>query len=306
VPELPEVETIARALEAVLPGRVIARAVLSAPDLYRRGSRRLSWLSGGRIRSVGRFGKAILFRIDAPRAPHERALVVHLGMTGKFLFRGAGAAPLLLRGDGVSSGQDDASVREGARRHRHGRFVFEDGVELDYIDPRRFGYFYAGSPDGLADTLNIGPDPFDMRPAMLARALDGRTAPIKALLLDQRLISGLGNIYVDELLFDTKIHPLTPGGRTAARAGDLLAAARRVLRRALRAGGTTFRDYRRPDGSTGSYQRRLSAYGREGEPCVRCGAAIVRIVVGGRGTHLCPRCQRSPRRRPPRGRAAAR
>jgi formamidopyrimidine-DNA glycosylase len=295
VPELPEVETIARGLDAALAGRVIERATLHARDLYRPGSRRLEWLAGGRIRSVERFGKAILFHIDAPPARGargERVLVVHLGMTGKFLLAGSGGSPVLPRGDGTSSRPDPATAR-----HLHGRFVFRGGGELYYIDPRRFGYFYAGSPEGLSATLNIGPDPFQTRSAALARALSGRTAPVKALLLDQRLISGLGNIYVDELLFETGIHPSTPGVAAAPQARDILTAARRVLRRALRAGGTTFRDYRRPDGSRGAFQRRLVVYGRAGEACVRCGAKVVRIVVAGRGTHLCPRCQRAPRSR---------
>lgn len=274
MPELPEVETIARRLQGVLPGRTIARARLGAADLYRRGSRRLPSLNGGRIRNVERLGKAILFRIDAPAAPSERALVVHLGMTGRFDFLEGG---------------------RGARKagkHRHGRIVFEDGSELHYIDPRRFGYFFVGDIGGLPEALNIGPDPFQTQPRALSRILEGRSASVKALLLDQRLVSGLGNIYVDELLFLSRVHPSTPGAAVAAEAGLILRASRRVLRRALRWGGTTLRDYRRPDGSRGRFQLRLHVYGREGEPCPRCGSRIEKMVVAGRGTHVCPSCQR--------------
>jgi formamidopyrimidine-DNA glycosylase len=276
MPELPEVETIARRLQGALPGRTIAHARLGAADLYRRGSRRLPSLDGGRIRAVERLGKAILFRIDAPAAPTERALVVHLGMTGRFDFL-------------------DGTPGESARRavkHRHGRVVFEDGSELHYIDPRRFGYLFVGGTEGLPEALNIGPDPFQTRPRALSRILEGRSASIKALLLDQRLISGLGNIYVDELLFLSRVHPATPGAAVAADAGLILNASRRVLRRALRWGGTTLRDYRRPDGSSGRFQLRLRVYGREGEPCPRCRGRIEKMVVAGRGTHVCPSCQR--------------
>jgi formamidopyrimidine-DNA glycosylase len=145
--------------------------------------------------------------------------------------------------------------------------------------------------EGLRETLNIGPDPFEMRPRMLAATLDHRSAPVKSLLLNQKLIAGLGNIYVDEALFGAGIHPTTPGCEVAAGAGELLTVIRRVLRRAIRHRGTTLRDYRTLDGDSGAFQLRLSAYGREGEPCRRCSSPIERIVMGGRGTHFCPRCQ---------------
>jgi formamidopyrimidine-DNA glycosylase len=173
----------------------------------------------------------------------------------------------------------------------HAVFLFAGGGELRYYDPRRFGFFFVGTRGGLAKTLNIGPDPFQMKPKTLARILHNRTAPIKSLLLDQRIISGLGNIYVDEALFRAGMHPLTPGGRAAAGAGELLGNIRAVLKRAIRHGGTTFRNYRTHDGSKGAYQRRLAVYGREGERCRRCGGRIKRIVLGGRSTHFCPRCQ---------------
>jgi formamidopyrimidine-DNA glycosylase len=275
MPELPEVETVVRELSPVLPGRSIARARLSAPDLYRRGSARLGTLAGARIHSVERFGKAILIRLQAVRGTGERLLVVHLGMTGRLLFA--------------------ADARQVPRvRHLHARIRFADGSELVYIDPRRFGYLFVGDRAGVAASLDIGPDPFAMQPRDLARRLAGRRAPLKALLLDQHLVSGLGNIYVDELLFAVRVHPLTPGDGAARDAGRILRAARVILSRAIRARGTTIRDYRRPDGSSGEFQRRLSVYGRDGEACPRCGTRIERLEVAQRGTHFCPRCQPAP------------
>lgn len=270
MPELPEVETIARGLAAVLPGRVIARAALTAPDLYRRGSRRMGWIRGARVRSVERIGKAI--RFDLESAGGERVMVSHLGMTGRFVFekRRAGGAPPL---------------------HRHGRWVFADGAVLEYIDPRRFGYFYLAPPGSLREALNMGPDPFEIRPRDLERVFAGRRTSVKALLLNQRLIAGMGNIYVDEALFLARVHPLTPAGEAVDRARTILDASRRVLRRAIRFSGTTLRDYRRLDGDTGGFGARLRVYGRDGERCVRCGSVIERVVVVARGTHFCPSCQ---------------
>ncbi|MDH4038226.1 MAG: bifunctional DNA-formamidopyrimidine glycosylase/DNA-(apurinic or apyrimidinic site) lyase [Candidatus Krumholzibacteria bacterium] len=293
MPELPEVETVVRELAPVLPGRTVVRARLTAPDLYRRGSLRVGTLAGARIEGVERFGKAIMMRLQAGRAgvvdgapaasgggviddrTRELFLVVHLGMTGKLLFA--------------------ADARQVPREaHLHARILFADGSELRYVDPRRFGYFFVGDGAAVAASFDFGPDPFAMRPRELARRLSGRRAPLKALLLDQRIVSGLGNIYVDELLFATRIHPLTPGDAAVAQAARLLRAARVILERAIAASGTTIRDYRRPDGSSGAFQLRLSVYGREGKACRRCRTVIERIEVSQRGTHLCPRCQPAP------------
>jgi formamidopyrimidine-DNA glycosylase len=272
MPELPEVETIARGLCESLVGRTIVRASLRAPDLYRRGSRRIAWINGCRVRGVSRLGKAIHFDLLSYHR-HERVLIVHLGMTGRFGFY-------------VSRNDEPRGVR-----HRHGRWAFSDGSVLHYVDPRRFGFWWLGHPSEVAGALGIGPDPFQMKPRALERVLSGRTASIKSLLLNQRLISGLGNIYVDELLFAAGIHPGAAGGEVVDRAGDILSCARRVLRRAIKWNGTTFRDYRTPDGARGSFQLRLSVYGREGETCRKCGNQIEKLLVAGRGTHVCPRCQ---------------
>jgi len=269
MPELPEVESVVRGLAGPLGGRTILRARLTSRDLYRRGSRPLAGVVGSKIISVERLGKAILFQIEAPGP----VLVVHLGMTGSLLLER----------------RDDARRR---RKHRHATIDLDDGTRVVYVDPRRFGFFWIGpGGDDLEGELNIGPDPFQMTARELRRRLGRRKAPIKSLLLNQRLISGLGNIYADEILFYARIHPLTPGSATSARAGVLLRQTRRILRKAIARGGTTIRDYRRTDGSAGEFQRQLAVYGREGEPCIRCGTAVRRTVVASRGTHYCPSCQ---------------
>ncbi len=273
MPELPEVETVVRELRERLPGAVITRAVVTAPDMYRRDSRDVATLEGARVATVERIGKAILIRCEGPAG--ELDLAVHLGMTGRLLWT--------------------AREQEPALAHLHARWGLSGGAELRLVDPRRFGYVLVGAPDAVRANLAIGPDALSITPEEFARALRGRRAPIKALLLDQRIVAGLGNIYVDESLFLARVHPSTSGERAARRAREILAAARRVLSRAIEARGTTLRDYRRPDGSTGEFQIKLRVYGREGEGCIRCRARIRRIEVGQRGTHFCPRCQRAPR-----------
>jgi formamidopyrimidine-DNA glycosylase len=275
MPELPEVETVVRELREHLPGRDIVRASLTASDLYRTGSARVTALGGAHIESVNRRGKAILISLRAHRGKPDR-LVVHLGMTGQLEWNAASA------------------LREKPK-HLHGRIRFSDGSELRYIDPRRFGFIFVGTSKAVDETLRMGPDPFEMKDADLAERLTGRKAPIKSLLLDQHIVSGLGNIYVDEALHRIQMHPLTPGARAAKHAAEILDAARVILDRAITARGTTIRDYRRTDGATGEFQIKLSVYGRDGEKCPRCGSVIKRIVVSQRGTHFCPHCQRSPR-----------
>lgn len=275
MPELPEVETVVRELREHLPGRDIVKASLSASDLYRRGSARVTALGGAHVDSVNRRGKAILIALAARGGKPDR-LVVHLGMTGQLEWNAADA------------------VRTRPK-HLHARIHFVDGSELRYIDPRRFGFIFVGTAAAVEATLEMGPDPFEMADTELAAALSKRSAPIKSLLLDQHIVSGLGNIYVDEALYRVKVHPLTPGARAAKHAAAILDAARVILENAIRARGTTIRDYRRTDGATGEFQIKLNAYGREGEQCLRCGSAIRKIVVSQRGTHFCPHCQKTPR-----------
>jgi formamidopyrimidine-DNA glycosylase len=268
MPELPEAESIARGLSGRVTGLVILRARMARRDLYRTGSRPLASLAGSRITGVGRLGKAIVFRFDPP----ERVLAVHLGMTGNLVY-------------------EPADSRPERQSHRHAVLHLENGARIAYFDPRRFGFFWIGSPDAIEKRLNVGPDPFSMGTQEFCRRLRRRTAPIKSLLLNQRLMSGLGNIYADEVLFHAGIHPLTPGTCVVQSAGVLLAQARAVLKRAIRHRGTTIRDFRDADGRRGGFQRRLAVYGREGEDCVRCGRPIEKTVVAARSTYFCRICQ---------------
>jgi formamidopyrimidine-DNA glycosylase len=270
MPELAEVETIVRSLRKSLVKRRVLRARLRPPSLYRRGSLRVGWLAGRTIARVERVGKNAVFRFDP-----LGIMTVNLGMTGQLLLissKDARAAP--------------------PKKHLHGRFFFEDGSELRYYDPRRFGYIYVAPSCDFSGELHIGPDPFQCDARHLRRKLQGRKAAIKTLLLSQRVVSGLGNIYSDETLFDARIDPRTPGSRAAAHASKILASARRILDRAIAHGGSTIRDYLRPDGSQGRAQEHHAVYGRKGQPCLRCGTPIEKIVLSGRGTHFCPVCQK--------------
>jgi formamidopyrimidine-DNA glycosylase len=269
LPELPEVETIVRCLRRPLVSRRIVRAGLRPASLYRKGSLRVAALAARAIVGVERAGKNAVFRFDPPGV-----MVVNLGMTGQLVLHPAcGCLP------------------EAPRRHLHGRFALDDGTELRYYDARRFGFFFVTRESDVFAALGIGPDPFDADPRYLAGKLAGRDAAIKTLLLDQRILSGIGNIYADESLFDARIDPRRSGGSVVRRAEALLSSARRILASAIAHKGSTIRDYRRPDGSRGGFQHLHAVYGREGEPCVKCGAAIRKVVLGGRGTHFCPRCQ---------------
>ena len=268
MPELPELETIVTGLRPLLVGRSIVRTWLRYRTLYRRGSLRLPWIKGRAIVAVERIGKNALFRFE-PSA----LMVINLGMTGRLLVAaGSGVPP--------------------SNKHLHARIYLDGGDELRYYDARRFGHIYIAESCDFRHDLNIGLDPFAADSRYLRTALDHRKAPIKSLLLDQRILSGIGNIYADEMLFYAEIDPRTPGDRVAPHAARLLKHARSVLKDAIRHGGSTLRDYRRSDGSAGEFQRYHAVYGRAGEHCIECGSEIRKIVLSGRGTHFCPNCQR--------------
>jgi formamidopyrimidine-DNA glycosylase len=279
VPELPEVETVRRALEPALLGRQIDRAEILDRRLTRpvEPESLAAALVGERVAAVERRGKYLVVRFGA-----GSALLVHLRMTGSF-----GLAP-----------------PEGLPEDPHRRAVvtLDDGTEVAYRDVRRFGTWAWLDRDEIEPYLDVrlGPEPFGeaFTPAFLRERLAGRRAPLKAALLDQRTVAGLGNIYADEALWRARLHPRREAG--TLRPGDLREL-REAVREALALGierrGSTLRDYRRPDGASGSMQEEFRVYGRGGEPCERCGTPIERIVVGGRGTWYCPRCQRAPRGR---------
>lgn len=284
MPELPEVETIVRDLARPLTGATIDRFDLRRHDVLRAGADRLQSLAGRRIAAVTRQGKRIVIETtsgdsaDATRKNTARdtmQIVIHLGMSGR-LSLSPTAAPL--------------------KPHTHLRVSLggrED--ELRFRDPRRFGgvwLFGTGEvPSALPYVGALGPDALTISSKQLTPILNARRQ-IKALLLDQRRIAGLGNIYADEALFRAGVHPLTPASQLApAKIAKLARAIRTVLQAALRFGGTTLIDYRRPDGQAGSYAAHHRVYGREGKPCMRCGKKITRIVAAGRSSHFCPRCQ---------------
>lgn len=274
MPELPEVETVRRRLRPVLEGATIARAEIVDSRLTRPVDPAFvaDALVGERIAAVERRGKYLLWRLDS-----GRTLVVHLRMTGALRHAPAGELP------------DDA--------YRRATLALDTGAEVGYRDVRRFGTWELLDDGHLRPYLaaRLGPEPLapSFTAARLARLLEGRRAPIKAFLLDQRRLAGVGNIYADEALWRARIHPRRPAGELRH---DEIARLHRAIRAALRRGvelqGSTLRDYVTPDGESGGMQREFHVYGRLGEPCDRCGRPIERTVVAGRGTWLCPHCQR--------------
>ena len=275
MPELPEVETVRRRLEPVLRGRRLDRVEILDARLTRPHDPLgvAAELTGERVAEVDRRGKYLILRFES-----GRALLIHLRMTGTLL---AGAAP-----------DADPHLRAVVR--------LDDGAELAYRDVRRFGTWLLAEPDEVGPYLDarLGREPLEaaFTTRRLAEALAGRRAPVKAAILDQRRLAGVGNIYADEALWRARIHPLRPAGELDEHE---LRALHRGIRDALRAGiarqGATLRDYRTPDGGSGGMQHEFKVYGREGEPCERCGRPIEKIRAAGRGTWLCPGCQQLAR-----------
>ena len=273
MPELPEVETVRRQIAPVLEGATITRAEILDQRLTRPVDPVVvaDALVGERIATVERRGKYLLWRLES-----GRTLVVHLRMTGSLRHAPTGGLP------------DDA--------HRRARLVLDTGAEIGYRDVRRFGTWELLDDGHLRPYLasRLGPEPLapSFTAARLESLLTGRRAPVKAFLLDQRRLAGVGNIYADEALWRARIHPLRAAGELDAdEVSRLHRAVRASLRRGVELQGSTLRDYATPNGSTGGMQSEFHVYGRLGEPCDRCGWPIERIVVGGRGTWLCPRCQ---------------
>ncbi len=274
VPELPEVETVRRQIAPALVGATIVDAEIVDPRLTRPVEPSLvaGALVGERIADVDRRGKYLLIRLAS-----GRTLVVHLRMTGSLRHAPAGELP------------DDA--------HRRATLRLDTGTEVAYRDVRRFGTWELLDEGHLRPYLatRLGPEPLgaSFSSARLAQLAAGRTAPVKSFLLDQRRIAGIGNIYADEALWRARVHPRRPAGELGA---EELARLHRAIRAALRKGvalqGSTLREYVTPNGTPGGMQREFHVYGRHGEPCDRCGSAIERTVIGGRGTWFCPVCQR--------------
>jgi formamidopyrimidine-DNA glycosylase len=273
MPELPEVETVRRVIEPGLAGARIDRATITDARLTRPFDPTLvaAELEREQVAAVRRRGKYLLIEMSS-----GRVLLVHLRMTGSFRIASHGQLP------------DDG--------HRRAVLSMDNGSDVGYRDVRRFGTWELLEPGDVEAYLaeRLGPEPLD--PQLTARALGalmaGRRAPIKAFLLDQRRVAGLGNIYVDEALWHARVHPRRPAGSLdAVETGRLHRAMRHALRRGIARQGATLRDYAAPDGASGEMQDEFRAYGRAGEPCHRCRTPLERIVVGGRGTTFCPICQ---------------
>lgn len=273
MPELPEVETVRRYLAPVVEGRRLVEVEVRHPRTGRRNASPTDVgdrLRGRVVRRLDRIGKFLLGSLDS-----EMIWVTHLGMSGRVTV---------------------ASPGEPEQLHTHFIARTDAGDEVRLVDPRTFGFVAVFTPEELLSQLNLGRDALSDLPRspQLAAALTGRTAPIKSLLLDQRIIAGLGNIYADEVLHRARVRPTRPGGALSKlEVARLRGAIKPLLEAGIAAGGTSLSDlaYLLPDGRAGEYRDRLRVYGREGQPCRRCGSEIERVVVGGRSSYFCPNCQ---------------
>ena len=283
MPELPEVETVVRTLAPRLVGWSIKSVSTSASRVFRDQQGLIAaTLPGRTVRAVRRYGKNILIELDG------NLLRVHLGMTGKLLFASSDAEAMV-------STHPHATlwlrriIPEDSEQSR------EESAVLVFDDSRQFGRFEL-MPPNEADPLALGPEPLEVPLDEFVGMLKARGGAIKNVLLNQRFLRGLGNIYTDEALFLARIHPLTAASRVKrAKAAVLHESIRLLLEEAIARGGSSISDYVDADGRRGNFQDRHQVYGKEGKPCPRCASAIRRIVVGQRGTHFCPRCQVAPR-----------
>jgi formamidopyrimidine-DNA glycosylase len=275
MPELPEVETVVRELRPRLVGRRIAQVQVGKRPLRRRW--RAQWgpeLVGKRVQEIRRRGKWILLCLD-----QECHLVLHLGMTGQLTVEPAHAP---------------------VRNHTHLLFGLDrGGKQLRFRDVRRFGSATLfAAPEEVEQFFlesGLGPEPFDLNPKYWQERLADSMRCLKAILLDQRVVAGVGNIYADESLFEARLHPALVGKDTTGRqAQRLRKAIVAVLHRAIDKRGSSIRDYIGGSGRKGEFQEEFCVYGRTGLPCLCCGKAIVCVRLAGRSTHYCPRCQKSP------------
>lgn len=263
-------------LASRLVGRRFVQVSVGEKSLRRQSPARelKRWLVGRKIMDLSRRGKYLIFALEG-----GATLLVHLGMTGHLLL-----------------GSEDRPLPP--LPHVHLFFQVEGGLELIYQDVRRFGQVLIYPPGVEPDPIKeVGREPFsrEVTPRWLASRARGRSRPIKNFLLDGRILAGLGNIYACEILFAAGIHPAAPaGGLSLKDWGRILRETRRILKEAIRQGGTTVANYLNSQGEAGLFQVQLLVYGREGEPCRRCGALIVRLVQAGRSTFFCPKCQKSP------------
>jgi formamidopyrimidine-DNA glycosylase len=302
VPELPEVETVRRGLEPVMVGARITRIELRRQGLRIPFPPRFAErLAGRRIEALSRRAKYLLAALDS-----DETLIMHLGMSGRFL---------IVAEEERERRPTAAFTHDAGRLPAHDHVVFHlEGpagrCRVIFNDMRRFGFMDLAASEGVETCRHLaglGVEPLGnaLSGQVLARLFAGRRTPLKAALLDQRLVAGLGNIYVCEALFRARLSPETPAGALATKSGEatpaaeeLAAAIRTVLDEAIAAGGSTLRDYAQADGSLGYFQHAFRVYGREGEPCVAkgCDGVVLRKVQSGRSTFFCPRCQKPLRR----------
>jgi formamidopyrimidine-DNA glycosylase len=278
MPELPEVETVVRGLQSVLPGTRIVTVRLGKTDFIDDPASVEQFVPGNRVREVRRYGKFVVIGFESPAGSSRNpALLIHLGMTGQL----------------VTCPSEAAVVP-----HTHVFFSLDNGRELRYTDIRRFGQmrFLSGETE-LADIEGLGLDPLEASEEQFVAALRGRRARVKALLLDQRVLRGMGNIYTDESLWRARIHPARLA--TSLKQNELRSlyrTVRAVLTEAIRLRGSSISDYVDSQGERGEFQRRHRAYQREGKKCFRCGNSIRRMIVAGRSSYFCAKCQRPPRK----------
>ncbi len=298
MPELPEVETVCRQLDPELSGRRIESLEVLDPRWCRpTPPRKLERaVAGATIEGLGRRGKYLLLALDG-----KRTLVMHLRMTGNLV---------LVEGERKLDPSEGRRLYEAERstseRHLRARFRLDDGREVWFTDPRRFGEAFLIANRKLGERFaNLGVEPLsaDFTHDALGAMAAGRTAPLKSFLLDQSGVAGVGNIYADEALFRARLHPLSPAGSMKAEHREALRdAVVAALEAGIDGGGASIDDYRDGRGEKGTMQDEFLVHTREGEPCLRCETAIVRIVVSGRSTYYCPNCQVRLRKRPRRRR----
>jgi formamidopyrimidine-DNA glycosylase len=280
VPELPEVETVARGLQRAVAGQQILAVTLGKTDFIDNPEALESELPGRTIVRVERYGKFLLLRLSAGAQSNgndgDAALLVHLGMTGLLM---------------------SLAVSAPYAKHTHLVMPLGDGRELRYVDPRRFGRIAYLSGEALSGELQrFGLDPLEMGLPEFAGHIHQRNARIKALLLDQSVLRGVGNIYADESLWKAKIHPAQLGRRLKpSQLKKLYVELQKILQRAILLRGSSISDFLDADGMPGEYQQHHRAYGREGKPCFRCRKTIRRVMVAGRSSYFCPNCQKPPR-----------
>jgi formamidopyrimidine-DNA glycosylase len=282
MPELPEVETVVRGLRASLPGRTFVEVRLGKTDFIDDPAALAERLPGNRIAGVTRLGKFIFIRLEPERQDAKSAeslhLVIHLGMTGQLT---------------ISRCSDPVAP------HTHCFFVLDDERELRYTDIRRFGRMLLVPDSGLAEFRGqLGREPLEIGAEEFCLDFGSRRARVKALLLDQSILCGIGNIYADESLFRARLHPARIAQQlTKAQLLALHLSVRDILENAIRLRGSSISDYVDAEGNRGTFQLRHRVYQRDGKPCVRCREKIRRMIVAGRSSHFCPHCQPAPRSR---------